>query len=432
MKRAILVTGFFLMLSASMVSAAPVIKTITLKGSINPASAKFIINSIEEAEEQDAEALIIFLNTPGGLVTATRDIVAAMLEADVPVVVYVAPGGAQAASAGVFITMAGHIAAMAPGTNIGAAHPVTQGGENSSDSTDIMMTKATNDIAAFARTIAERRGRNIEWAEEAVRRSVSLTETEAVEINVVDIIAANIDDLLSAIDSMSVEVRSGYRVLDVSGAELEEIEMSFQLELLNTLSDPNIAYILMMIGIYGIFFELYNPGAIFPGVVGGICLILGLYSLNALAMNYAGLALILFGVVLFILEIKIVSHGLLSIGGVAALFFGSLMLIDSPAGFEVMEISLTVIIAVTVVSTAFFLLIILKGISSMRRKPTTGNEGIVGEIGKVVQPISPEGKVLIHGEYWKAVTISDEIEAGARVRVVSVRNLVLTVEQVEE
>ena len=413
----------------------PVVYHIVVAGSINPASAKYIHDAVELAGKDGAEALLLELDTPGGLLASTRDIVSDFLSSPVPVIVYVSPAGAQAASAGAFVTMAAHVAAMAPGTNIGAAHPVTlgEGTQNIADSTNVPLTKATNDAAAFARTIAEKRGRNVAWAEAAVRGSVSITETEALRDSVVDVVAQDVRALLASIDGREVRTTEGTHVLRTARAELRDIDMTFQQKLLDTLSDPNIAYILLMLGMYGLFFELYNPGAIFPGVVGGICLILAFYSMNTLPVNYAGLALIIFGIILFILEIKVVSHGLLSVGGVISLFLGSLMLIESPPGAEFLEISMSVIIAVTACTAAFFLFVVGKGIAIMRRSPTTGTEGMLGEIGTAREDLDPEGSVAVHGEIWNARTADGgRIAAGTTVRIVGLRSLTITVRAADD
>ena len=279
-------------------------------GTINPVTAEFIQHAIEKAQNEKAECLIVYLNTPGGLLKSTRVIVSEILESSIPVVVYVSPGGAHAGSAGVFITLAAHIAVMSPGTNIGAAHPVDMQGERDT----IMNLKATNDAAAFIRSIAEKRKRNWQWAEEAVEKSLSITENEALEKNVIDMVAKNTQDLLHQIDGKNIEVSSGTKTLRTKGAKMVALEMGSLEKILDTLSDPNIAYILMLLGLYGFVFELYNPGAILPGIVGVICLILAFYAMHTLPINYAGLALIIFGIVLFLLEIKIVSHGVLAIG----------------------------------------------------------------------------------------------------------------------
>ena len=395
---------------------------------IHPPGADYIESGIKKAIEKNAECLIIKLNTPGGLLKSTRVIVTQFLQSEIPIIVYVSPSGSQAASAGVFITMAAHIAAMAPGTNIGAAHPVTLQGTQDT----IMMEKATNDAAAFIRTISEKRHRNIEWAEDAVRKSLSITETEALELNVIDIIATDINDLLEQVDGREVETSKGLKTLDTKNAEVIMLEMTFAQKILSILSDPNIAYILMMIGIYGLFFELYNPGALFPGIIGGICLILAFYSMNTLPVNYAGLALIILSIILFILEIKIVSHGALTIGGAVSLFLGSMMLIDTESILEAMEISMELIIFIVLLTSAFFIFAISLGIKAQRKKATTGTEGMIGEIGTTVTKLSPSGKMSVHGEFWNAECIEGEIDEGVDVEVVGVQNLKLKVKKVSE
>src|SRR5687767_5869662 len=317
---------------------------IKIDGTINPASSGYIERGIELAEKENAACLLISLNTPGGLLKSTRVIVENMMKSSVPVVVYVSPSGAHAGSAGVFITLAANVAAMAPGTNIGAAHPVSM--QSGGDST--MNEKSTNDAVAFVRTIAEKRNRNAQWAENAVRKSYSITSTEALDLKVIDIIATSVPDLLKQINGRTVEVTGGTKTLSTASASVENVEMSFVEKLLNILSDPNLAYILMMIGFYGVLFELYSPGAIFPGVIGVIALILAFYSLHTLPINYAGLALIIFGIILFLLEIKIISHGLLAIGGTVALLLGSMMLIRKIPNMEFLRISWGVIIPTVV------------------------------------------------------------------------------------
>lgn len=404
---------------------------IKIDGSINPASAQYIHDALKSAEENNAACLLVELNTPGGLLKSTRSIVSDFLSSTIPVVVYVSPRGGQAASAGVFVTLAANVAAMAPGTNIGAAHPVTvgEGAANKEDSTDIMMQKATNDAAAFIRTIAEKRHRNMTWAEDAVRKSLSITETEALKENIIDLIAENIEDLLRKIDGKKVTTTSGEQTISTAQVDIIRKDMSFQEKLLDVLSDPNIAYILMMLGIYGIFFELYNPGSILPGIIGGICLILGFYSLQTLPVNYAGLALIIFAIILFLLEIKVVSHGLLTIGGVISLILGSLMLIQGDPSYEVVRVSLSVIISVTVCTVGFFGFAIGKGIAAQKRKPTTGIEGLIGETGTVMSSLEPEGRISVHGEIWRARCTEGHVERGKTVRVIGVENLMLIVKK---
>jgi len=399
---------------------------ISVDGSINPSSAEYINSGIKRARERNAECLIIKLNTPGGLLKSTRIIVTDILDSEIPVVVFVYPGGSQAASAGVFITLAGHIAAMAPGTNIGAAHPVSLQGEQDS----IMNEKATNDAAAFIRTISEKRARNIRWAEDAVRKSLSITETEALKERVIDIIAISVQDLLEKIHGKEISLFSGNKVLDTKNAGVINIEMNFKQKILDLLSDPNIAYILLMIGIYGIMFELYNPGAVFPGVIGGISLIVAFYSLHTLPVNYAGLALIIFAVILFILEIKVVSHGLLTIGGIISLILGSIMLINTETTLEVFKISWQVILVIVILTAAFFIFAISFGIKAQSRKPTTGTEGIIGEIGETISDLVPEGQVRIHGELWNAESIDGPVSKGTKVEVTQISNLKLIVRKI--
>ena len=420
--RSLILLGFTIVSPAAL---AQVVFQATINGAINPATSDYVSRSIERAAEAQAQCLVLRLNTPGGLLKSTRVIVSDFLEAKIPVVVFVSPGGSQAASAGVFITLAGHVAAMAPGTNIGAAHPVSLQGEQDS----VMMEKATNDAAAFIRTIAEKRHRNLEWAEEAVRKSISITETEALEKNVIDLIAKDLPDLLNEIDGRSVELPSGTVILNTMDARIENIPMDWSEEILDILSDPNIAYILFMLGIYGLMFELYSPGAILPGVVGVISLILAFYSLHTLPINYAGLALILFAIILFLAEIKVTSYGLLSVGGVVSLLLGSMMLIQSESGLEFIEISWSVIISVVILTVLFFTFIIGYGVRSLRREPVSGSEGMIGETGTSITEITTTGRVSIHGEIWNARTQGDLLPAGTRVRVVRVENLTLVVEQ---
>ena len=425
MKARSLLFATSLLLALAGPALAQTVVVAKLDGTINPAAADYIGRSIERARELDAECVIITLNTPGGLLKSTRVIVSTILESEVPVVVYVAPGGSQAASAGVFITLAATVAAMAPGTNIGAATPV--GLEGQMDST--MSTKATNDAAAFIRTIAEKRNRNVEWAEEAVRKAFSITETEALAQNVVDLVAKNQEDLLAQLNGMVVETPKGTVTLETEGATVVSLEMDFSEKILDILSDPNIAYILFMLGVYGLLFELYNPGAILPGVVGVISIILAFYSLHTLPINYAGFALILFSVILFLAEIKVTSYGMLTVGGIISLVLGSMMLVRSESALEFFEISWSVILSVAAVTVVFFLVIIGLGIRAQRRKPTTGSEGIVGETGEALSTLDPDGEVRVHGEIWNARASSGKIKKGDRVKVVRMEHFTLTVER---
>jgi membrane-bound serine protease (ClpP class) len=414
----------YLFILLATVTYSQSVVSLKIDGVINPAAAAFIERGIESAREKNAECLIIQMDTPGGLLKSTRVIVSSFLESKIPIVVYVSPGGAQAGSAGVFITMAAHIAAMAPGTNIGAAHPVEMEGKMDS----VMSEKVTNDAAAFIRTIAEKRNRNLKWAENAVRKSQAITETEALDINVIDLIAKNLDSLLSQIDGRQVETVDGIVTLHTKGARIEQMEMGWAEKLLDVLSNPNIALILFQLGTIGLILELYNPGSIFPGIVGVISLVLAFYSMHTLPINYAGLALIVFGIILFLLEIKIISHGMLAIGGAVSTFLGSIMLIRTSSVLEFVEISWSVIFTSVIITTIFFVFILGLGIKAQRRKPTTGIEGLTGESGDVIEMLKPEGVVRVHGEFWNAESLSGTIEKGSRIRVVKINGLKLFVE----
>lgn len=403
---------------------AQTVFSIKIDGTINPVSAQFIDRSIKEAHKEGAVCLLIHLNTPGGLLKSTRVIVTDILESPVPVIVYVAPGGAHAGSAGVFITLAAHVAAMAPGTNIGAAHPVSmQGGSDS-----VLNQKATNDAVAFIRAIAEKRNRNWEWATEAVRNSISVSEKEALDKKVVDLVALNTRDLLQQLDGRPVATEDGAFVLNTRQAQIKTLEMGWVEGFLDIISDPNIAYILLLLGFYGLLFELYNPGSLLPGIIGGISIILAFYTMHTLPINYAGLALIVFGLVLFLLEIKIISHGLLAIGGVVSLLLGSLMLLRPQSPLELARISRAVIVPAVLFSALFFLFIVGLGLKAQRARPVTGSEGMVGDIGESLDDLNPEGTVMVHGERWHARSIGRPISKGEKIRVTGVQNLSVEVE----
>ena len=343
-----------------------------------------------------------------------------LLNAEIPIIVYVGPTGARAASAGVFITMAAHVAAMAPATNIGAAHPVALGGGVDKES----MRKIENDAAAFARSIAVERGRNADWAEKAVRQSVSITEREAERLKVIDVVADSIPDLLAKIDGRTVKTVKGPVTLATKGAVVKAIEIGFRDRFLNVITDPNVAYILMMLGMLGLFFELSNPGAILPGVIGGISLILAFFAFQSLPINFAGLLLILFAIVLFIAEIKVVSHGVLAIGGMVSMALGSLMLFDAPeAGFRV---SWWVIITTVALTGGLFLFAVALGVRAFARRPLLGVSGLIGQVGVARGGLAPAGQVAVQGELWNAVA-DEPVEDGAPVRVVDVKGLTLKV-----
>ena len=401
-------------------SLAQVVHRIIVDGVINPVATEYITQSIQRAEDAHAQLLVIQLDTPGGLMESMHRIVKAIQSSKVPVAVYVAPPGSRAASAGVFVTYAAHIAAMAPSTNIGSAHPVfgssPTGGNPDSAMSKTLLEKVTNDAVAKIRSLAKKRGRNADWAEKAIRESANITAEEALKLHVIDYLVPTLDSLLKAIDGKEVKLDDGSKVvLHTAHARVITFQMSWRQRILDTLSNPNIAYILLMLGIYGLLFELYNPGTILPGVVGGISLIVGLYALQTLPVNYAGVLLILFAVIMFLLEIKIPSYGLLTIGGVISLVMGSVMLFNSPLPF--LRVSWQVITFVVILSVLFFVFVIGMAIKTYRKKPTTGLVGMIGEEGEVFKALNPEGTVKIHGEFWKAVS-EMPCKKGQRVKVV--------------
>jgi len=393
----------------------------TVEGVINPVTAEYLDKAIAAADEADSAALIVMLDTPGGLDTSMRRMVKSIIGSRVPVVTYVAPSGARAASAGVFILMASHVAAMAPGTNVGAAHPVSLGG---GEMDETMSKKVENDAAAYIRSLAEKRGRNAGWAEESVRKSVSISEKQALETGVVDLVADDMAGLLKALDGRKVDTAYGERTLRTSGAATEEYSLSARLRFLKAISDPNVAYVLMMIGLVGIYFELSNPGLIFPGVVGGISLILAFYAFQTLPINYAGLLLIILAAVFFILETQIVSYGLLTLAGLISLVIGSVMLIDTPLPF--MQVSLKLILPSAVAVAVFAGILARLALRSHRSRVTTGPEGLVGEVGEARSDLDPDGEVFIQGAYWSAES-DGPVKKGEKVVVVSVEGLRLKV-----
>lgn len=406
---------------------APVFDLISVNAAITPPAAEYIEKSIAEAAHAGAAGLIIKMDTPGGLDTAMRDIAKSILNAPLPVVVYVAPSGARAASAGVIIVAAAHVAAMAPGTNIGAAHPVGIGIGGKMDKT--MGEKVENDAAAYVRGIAKKRGRNEDWLEKAVRKSVSITAEEALRIHVIDIVTPDVDSLLRQINGREVDVNGVKTLIKTADAVIHEKMMGTRGRILSALSNPNIAYILLLIGLAGLYFEFSTPGAIFPGVIGGISLILAFYAMQTLSINYAGIALILLSIVLFIAEIKIISHGILSIGGVIALLIGSLMLFNT-AGSS-LRVAWSVLIPAVLITSLFFLAVVWMALKAQLRPPQGGGEGMAGQKGVAVGDVHREGKVLVDGEYWDA--FSDRpIANGSSVRVVTVEQMKLKVEPVEE
>lgn len=417
---------FFLILPVSMAfcenSDLGSVYIIELEGSINPATADFVARGLKTANGRGAILAIIQMDTPGGLASSMRTMVKAILNSPIPVVVYVGPRGAGAASAGVMITVAGHVAAMARGTNIGAAHPVGAGGK---DIGGTMSEKVVNDMASYARGIAEQKGKNGEWVEKAIRESVSITAEEARDKKVVDLVVEDMDDLLKSLDGKVVDLPSGKTTLKTAGLKKIHYKPGLRDKILKIISDPNIAYILMMIGLAGLYFELSHPGAIFPGVIGAISLILAFFSFQTLPVNYAGVVLILLAIIFFIAEVKVASYGILSIGGVIALTLGSLML------FENMRVSLKLMLPTIVLVGGFFVIVAGIAFRALRSRPTGGAEGILGETGVVKGLIEPEGLVFVHGETWRAFS-EERIEPGDIVEVMGIKGLLLNVRKVPE
>jgi membrane-bound serine protease (ClpP class) len=414
----------FIILSANFVFAdKSEVYIIQVADAISPGSAEFIKSGIKTAEENEAACLIIELDTPGGLAESMRIIVQNILASRVPVVVFVSPSGARAASAGVMITMAADVAAMAPGTNIGAAHPVGAGGK---DIDGKMSEKVINDMVAQAKSVAEKKGRNAKWVEDAIRESVSVTETEALKDNIIDLIAKDTDDLIQQLNGREIKDKGVLKLDDVKKVVLEE---TLRTKILKTISNPNIAYILMMIGLAGLYFELSHPGAIFPGVIGGISLILAFFALQTLPVNYAGILLIVLAIIFFIMEMKITSYGLLSVAGVVSLLLGSLMLFEDST--PDMKLSMQILLPTLIVISGFFVAVASLVFRAQLSKPSTGSAGLLGEIGVVKKALTPEGKVFVHGELWKA-RAKEPLDEDVKVRVVKVVNLILEVEPVEE
>jgi len=424
MKKFIFIPLFIFLLSVDGISGSKII-LIKVNGVIAPPAKAYILNSIKLAEKEDAECLIIQMDTPGGLDKSTRMIIKGILASEVPVVLFVAPSGARAGSAGVYIAMACHVVSMAPGTNIGAAHPVTMG--LTTDSTNISMEKATNDAAAFMRSLAEMRNRNVEWAEKSVLESISATEKEALKENVIDFLADDTEDLIRKLNGFQVTIDNDSLILNTEEPQIIEEEMSWNLKLLDVISDPNIAYILMLLGIYGLMFELYNPGSILPGVVGVISIILAFFALQTLPVNYAGLFLIIFSMILFILEVKIISHGLLTIGGIVSLILGSIMLYDSPLPY--LRVSWSVIIPTVIFTALFFIFAIGLGIRAQKKKVSTGYEGLIDETGVAMTNIKETGKVKVHGEIWFAYS-DEKIKKGEDIKVIKMNKLKLKVKKI--
>lgn len=398
---------------------------VKIDAPITPVIANFLIYSIDLANKNKARALIIELDTPGGLVDSTREIVKEILKSDIPIIVYVSPSGARAASAGTFILLASHLAAMAPGTHVGAAHPVELTGKADKK----VMEKIANDLVAWAKNLAQMRKRNESFAEEAVRKSKSITETEAIRIGVIEIIAKDLEDLISLAHNRTIAIKEKTITLKLKNFPIEEIKEDLKTKILKILTNPNLVYFLLMLGLAGLYFELSHPGTIFPGVIGAICLILALVGLSILPINYAGLALIILSGILFFLELQIVSHGLLTLAGIICLFLGSIMLFGkNPPALKVYQPFLYTVI---LTFSGILIGITYLAIKTIRKKPVSGKEALINKIGNVVEDISLEGgKIFVEGEIWRAV--ADEfIPKGTKVIVTEKKGLTLKVKPVK-
>jgi len=418
----ILITAF---IAVGAQAAAPTIDVLHVKGTITPVLVDYIKRGIDHAEDNNAIACIIQMDTPGGLDTSMRDIIKDIVNAQVPVVVYVSPSGARAASAGVFITMAAHVAVMAPNTAIGAASPVAMGAEGEAAMSETMKEKIVNDAAAYIRSIAGAHGRNMEWAERAVREAVSATEQEALELNVIDMVAPDLESLISQLDGRQVTMLDGSVVtLHTQGATVNPVKMSWVEGFLYAISDPNIAYLLLSLAMLGIMVEITNPGLIFPGIVGGICLLMAFYSLGVLPVNYAGVLLIVLAFGLFIAEVFTTTFGLFTAGGITSLVIGSLILFK---GGPLFQIDPWLIGGVVIFIAALFAFVVSRVIRAHRRQARTGREELIGKTAVVKVGLAPEGTVFFKGERWTAVSGKGRVEPGEEVIITRVDGLTLYV-----
>ena len=425
MRRAMLASWVVVCAVAATAAAGDVVN-FRVEDTIQPASQRFIERALAAAEARGAELVVMELDTPGGLLDATRKITTAVSGSEVPVAVYVSPAGARAASAGFFILLAADVAAMAPGTNTGAAHPVGGQGENLPED---VRDKATEDATAMIQAFAEQRRRNVELAVAAVRESASYTAEEAKKTGLVDLIANDIDDLLKKLSGTEVRRFDGTtKVLELSEPIIFKVEPTFADRLFSVLANPNVVYLLMALGALGLYVEITHPGGILPGVIGVVCLVVGLYSISVLPVSWAGVALIFVALMLFLLEVKVASYGLLTIGGLICFVLGSLMLFDAP--IPAMRVSLGVILPTAIVLAGVTAFLLNRVVRAHRLRPMTGEEGLVGEVGTALSDIDPTGKVLVHGEYWDARSVTTAIASGARVRVVAVGSKRIDVEPV--
>jgi membrane-bound serine protease (ClpP class) len=408
----------------------PIVETATVDGIIHPVAAEYIRGAIARADAEHAALVIITLHTPGGLLDSTRDIDNAIINAKTPVAVFVGPAGYRAASAGFLITIAADIAAMAPGTHIGAAHPVSGNGEKMDD---VMAKKAASDTAAYARTLATQRGRNVSLVEQAVLESRSYTEQEALAATppLIDVVATNVQDLIEKLNGRTVKRFDGSTVrLDLTNAAIHDVEMTLPQQVLSAIAHPQVAYLLLTLGTLGLTIELWSPGAILPGVAGGICLLLAFFAFQVLPVSYAGILLIVFGFVLLVLEVKITSHGLLAVGGILSLLFGSLMLIDSP--LPELQIGLRFILPIVFALAGIILFLVRLGVQAQQKPAVTGESGMLDSTAEALTPIEPGGvgRVTTRGEIWTATAL-DPIRAGETVVVTAVNGLQLTVRKAE-
>ena len=422
MRRTMMV-GWVVVCAVAATAAAGDVVNFRVEDTIQPASQRFIERALATAEARGAELVVMELDTPGGLLDATRKIATAISGSEVPVVVYVSPAGARAASAGFFILLAADVAAMAPGTNTGAAHPVGGQGENLPED---VRDKATEDATAMIKAFAEQRRRNVDLAIAAVRESASYTAEEAKKTGLVDLIANDLDDLLKKLSGTEVRRFDGTtKVLELSEPIIFKIEPTFADRLFSVLANPNVVYLLMALGALGLYVEITHPGGILPGVIGVVCLVVGLYSISVLPVSWAGVALIFVALMLFLLEVKVASYGLLTIGGLICFVLGSLMLFDAP--IPAMRVSLGVILPTAIVLAGVTAFLLNRVVRAHRLRPMTGEEGLVGEVGTALSDINPTGKVLVHGEYWDARSVTTAIASGARVRVVAVGSKLIDV-----
>ena len=419
----------FLSLLGILAFPQPPIYLLKIDGAITPPMSKYIIRVIDEAIANKAQAVIMEMDTPGGLDKSMREIIQKELSSYIPIIVFVSPPGARAASAGAYIAMAADIVAMAPGTNIGAATPVQLGGMPEGETSTTMEKKIVNDAAAFMQSLAQKKGRNVQWAEDAVRKARSSSAEEALKLGVIDLIANDLQDLLNKLDGRQV-IKNGEKfILKTKGAPISKQNMNWRERLLLLLTDPNFAYLLLLLATYGIIFELSNPGAILPGVVGAIALILALYSLAILPINWAGLALMVLGIGFLLAEVKAPTHGLLGVGGAISFLIGSIMLFEN-VGYR--KISLGLILSMTILTTLFFLFVVAAGIKAQFRAKAVGRETIVGKIAEARSDLNPNGLVFLEGELWRAESTEGFIEKGSKVRVVAMRGLTLQVKKEKE